>query len=75
MIAPVGLVGVELENSTCNRNWGIDGTLCENVTLFSGPNGRVITDDEVEEWIGSFPIEPLSAPRRPRVLPPPPEFH
>ena len=33
------------------------GAVSESIVLFTGSNGREITDNELEEWIESFPIE------------------
>jgi hypothetical protein len=63
---------VDLANSTCQRTLCADGSVSESLVLFSGNKAREITDDELEEWVGGFPIEVPDGRIRPRRLPPPP---
>jgi hypothetical protein len=69
---PVGRGPVDLGNSCCQRTLCADGTVCESITLVAGDNGREITEDELEQWVESFPIEVPDGRIRPRRLPPPP---
>jgi hypothetical protein len=43
----------------------------ENVVLAPGNNGRELTDDELDRWVASFPIEEQEDGIRPVPLPPP----
>ena len=44
-----------LANSTCERRLGRDGQLTEIVHLDGGRDD--LTDEELEAWIATFPIE------------------
>jgi hypothetical protein len=47
-----------LEGATCTRTLCPDGTLMEVVRLDQSRPGRhELTDDEVERWIETFPID------------------
>ena len=60
-----------LEGATCRRTWWPDDTVNENVVLAPGNNGRELTDDELDRWVASFPIEEQEDGIRPVPLPPP----
>jgi hypothetical protein len=47
------------EKATCKRSLCPDGTLWEVVRLDNGEGGEQPTDEELNRWIASFPIEPL----------------
>jgi hypothetical protein len=46
-----------LEGATCRRTWWPDDTVNENVVLGTRHGGRDLTDEELDEWVQSFPIE------------------
>lgn len=46
-----------METSTCQRTRCADGPVSEGIVLVAGNNGREITDNELEEWAESLPIE------------------
>jgi hypothetical protein len=62
---------LDLENSSCQRTLCADGTVCESITLAEAKDGREVTDEEVEEWVATFPIEVPDGRIRMRPLPPP----
>ena len=70
MLRPQGR-DLDLENSWCQRTLCADGTVCESVTLATGNDGREVTDEELDEWIATFPIEPADGRIHLRRLPPP----
>jgi hypothetical protein len=53
-----------LEGATCQRCLWPDDTLFETV-MFPEHNAGAdeVTDDELEEWIASFPVQGLNAPK------------
>jgi len=71
VLRPAGLNKPDLANSTCRRTLCPNGTVSESIVLAAGHGGREITDDELEEWVESFPIETEGGPIRVRRLPPP----
>ena len=48
-----------IEDATCRRTLWPDGTLFENVVLGTSHQGRDLTNEELDKWVDSFPIEPL----------------
>jgi len=60
MIAPTRRDNIDLEKSSCQR------TLCAD-----GSDGREVSDEELNEWIATFPIEMPDGRIRMRPLPPP----
>lgn len=59
MLQPTGR-GLDLENSTCQRTLCADGSVSESVMLATGNDGREATDEDLDQWIATFPIEPFS---------------
>ena len=59
VVGPVGRKS--LENATCRRTRGVDGTVFEFVRLGGHRQGPVLTEEEMERWIASVPIEPFHA--------------
>jgi hypothetical protein len=57
VLQPAGLRTPDLENSTCRRTLWPNGTVAETVELATGSNSRELTDDELDKWIASFPVE------------------
>src|SRR5690242_1820164 len=56
-----GLIG-----ATCTRRLSSDGaSVHESVVLGHSDTGKRITDEELDRWVGSFPIEPY----RPGIQP------
>jgi hypothetical protein len=70
--APTGR-NLDLENSWCQRTLCADGTVCESVALATGNDGREVADEELDEWIATFPIEVADGTIHPRRLPRGPE--
>jgi hypothetical protein len=71
VLRPAGLSKPDLENSTCRRTLWPNGTVHESIVLAPGNNGRELTDDELDRWVASFPIEEQVDGIRPVPLPPP----
>jgi hypothetical protein len=47
-----------LENATCKRTLSPDGTVMEFVEVFGSNEGPDrVTDEELDRWVASFPIE------------------
>jgi len=47
-----------LENATCKRTLGPDGTVMELVELYGSNEGpERVTAEELDRWVASFPIE------------------
>lgn len=47
-----------LENATCRRTLGPDGTVMELVELYGSNEGpERVTAEELDRWVASFPIE------------------
>jgi hypothetical protein len=61
---------LDLENSWCQRTLCADGTVSESITLATGTDGREVTDEELDEWIATFPIEVPDGRIHLRRLPP-----
>ena len=57
VLQPAGLCKPDLENSTCRRTLWPNGTVHESIVLVPGNNGRELSDDELDRWVASFPIE------------------
>lgn len=49
----------DLANSTCRRTLWPNGTVCENVVLATGNNGGELTQEQLDKWVASFPVETL----------------
>jgi hypothetical protein len=58
-----------LDGATCRRTLWPNGTVGESVVLGTGRDGRELTDEELDEWIDSFPIESLQMGIRHFALP------
>jgi|SRR5580658_2758009 hypothetical protein len=69
MLSPTVRPG--LEGATCYRDLCADGTVSECIVLGTSSNGRAITDDELETWVESFPIEVPDGRMYLRPIPPP----
>src|SRR5271169_236334 len=52
-----------LDGATCQRTLWPDGTLFEMVRFRPNKDGPEVTDDELERWIATFPVEGLTAPK------------
>jgi hypothetical protein len=53
-----------LEGASCQRSLWPDGTLFEMVMFPEHSAGAdEVTDDELERWIASFPVQGLNAPK------------
>jgi hypothetical protein len=48
-----------LEGATCRRTLCPDGTLLETVAYTKHNDGPDLTDEEIEQWIESFPVQTL----------------
>jgi hypothetical protein len=48
------------EGATCRRMLWPDGTLSENEVLGTSSDGREPTEEELDQWVATFPIEPFS---------------
>jgi hypothetical protein len=59
-----------LEGATCWRTLLRDGTVSESVVLGRSSNGRAATDEELDRWVETFPIEKQEDGIRLRQLPP-----
>jgi hypothetical protein len=60
-----------LEGATCRRTWWPDDTVCENVVVGASSDGRELTEEELDRWVNSFPIEEEEDGIRCRPLPSP----
>jgi hypothetical protein len=60
-----------LAGAACWRTLLPDGTVSESVALGTSSNGREVTDEELDAWVASFPIEEQEDGIRVRPLPPP----
>ncbi len=59
VLQPAGLRTPDLEHSTCRRTLWPNGTVSETVEFGTGNNGREVTNDELDQWVASFPLEAL----------------
>ena len=48
-----------LENATCRRTLCPNGTVLESVEFTTRSNGRELTQEELDKWVASFPVETL----------------
>ena len=60
-----------LDGATCRRTLLPNGTLSESVVLGTSHPDRDLTDEELDRWVESFPIELADGRIRWRPLPPP----
>ena len=58
------------EDAACWRTLLRDGTVSESVVLGTSSTGRELTDDELDRWVASFPIEEQEDGIHPVPLPP-----
>ena len=49
-----------LEGATCRRRMLPNGTVSESVVMGTSRDGREFTQEELDQWVASFPIEPFS---------------
>jgi hypothetical protein len=59
----IGMAGARrsLEGATCQRSLCPDGTLIETMWFHPHNDGPEVTDDELERWIATFPVQGLNA--------------
>lgn len=50
-----------LEGAMCRRTMWPNGTVSENVVFGTSRSGRELTHEELDQWVGSFPIERFSS--------------
>jgi hypothetical protein len=58
-----------LDGATCRRTWWPNSTVCENVVLGASSDGRELSEEELDRWVASFPIEPQQTGIRHSALP------
>ena len=46
-----------LEGAACWRTLLPDGTVSESVVMGASNNGRAVTEQDLDAWVASFPIE------------------
>ena len=59
VLRPAGLLNPSLENATCRRTLCPNGTVLESVEFTTRSNGRELTQEELDKWVASFPVETL----------------
>jgi hypothetical protein len=59
VLRPAGLRNPSLENATCRRTLCPNGTVLESVEFTTRSNGRELTQEELDKWFASFPVETL----------------
>ena len=59
VLRPAGLLNPSLENATCRRTLCPNGTVLESVEFTTSSNGRELTQEELDRWLASFPVETL----------------
>ena len=75
VLQPAGLRTPDLEQSTGRRTLWPNGTVSETVELGTSSNGREVADDELEQWISSFPIQVPDGRIHVTPIPPLPEIY
>ena len=56
-----------LEGATCRRTMWPGGTVSESVVMGTSRDGREPTEEQLDRWVASFPIEPFS--KKLRIVP------
>ena len=69
VLRPAGLRNPSLENATCRRTLCPNGTVLESVEFSTRSNGRELTQEDLDRWVASFPIEPMQTGIRHVALP------
>ena len=59
VLRSAGLLNPSLENATCRRTLCPNGTVLESVEFTTSSNGRELTQEELDQWVASFPVETL----------------
>ena len=59
VLRAAGLLNPSLENATCRRTLCPNGTVLESVEFTTSSNGRELTQEELDRWLASFPVETL----------------
>ena len=62
VVQPAGLRNPGLAGATCRRTLCPNGTVLESVEFRTSSNGPELTQEELDKWVASFPVE--SAPTR-----------
>jgi hypothetical protein len=50
-----------LERATCLREWWPNDIVHESVILGRSKDGHKLTDEELDAWVATFPIEPMGS--------------